>query len=66
MPSFEERQQMDELEDLLKPKVETGGLSTLVLVSTGENLREWIYYTRSEGEFMQLNVALRGRPRHPI
>lgn len=67
MPSRPERERMDELEDLLKPTIEDGGFSTIALVSTGENLREWIYYTKSEREFMtRLNVALRGQKAFPI
>jgi hypothetical protein len=67
MPSVQERQRMDELEDILKPGVEAEGLATLVLISTGENLKEWIFYAKSEEEFMKnLNGALRGQPRFPI
>jgi hypothetical protein len=67
MPSVEERQRMDELEDALAPAVENEGFATLALVSTGEDLREWIYYTRSQDEFLKrLNVALRGKPAYPI
>lgn len=58
---------MDAMEDLLTPVVETEGFATLALVSTGEDLREWIYYTRSQDEFLKrLNAALRGKPAFPI
>jgi Family of unknown function (DUF695) len=67
MPSTAERQRMEQLEDLLTPKVEAGGSSTLTLVSTGENLREWVYYTTTEAGYMaRLNEALRGQPPFPI
>jgi hypothetical protein len=67
MPSRAERERMDALEDLLKPTIEGADFSTLALVSTGENLREWIYYTKSEPEFFnRLNTALRGQPAFPI
>lgn len=42
---------MEELEAALAPVVEEGGFATLALVSTGENLREWIYFTQSGEEF---------------
>jgi len=67
MPSKGERERMDSLEDLLHPKVEKNGFATLALVSTGENLREWIYYTKSQEEFLnRLNKALREQAPYPI
>lgn len=67
MPVVAERQRMDSMEDLLGPQVDKGGLAMLALVSTGENLREWTYYAKSEAEFMAgLNKALAGEPTFPI
>lgn len=67
LPATAEREAMDRLEDLLAPAVEKAGVSMLTLVSTGENLREWIYYAKSEEEFLQaLNDALVKQPRFPI
>lgn len=67
MPSVQERERMDELEDTLAPHVEADGFATLVLVSTGEDLREWVYYTRSQDEFLKrLNAALHGKLAFPI
>lgn len=67
MPIPSERQRMDAMEDLLGPVIETDGFATLALVSTGENLREWTYYAKSETEFMtKLNTALAGQPAFPI
>jgi hypothetical protein len=67
MPRVKERQQMDALEDTLAPVLETDGFATLVLVSTGEDSREWTYYTRSQDEFLKrLNAALIGKPAFPI
>jgi hypothetical protein len=58
---------MDKLEDLLRPTVDKDRSATLVLVSTGENLREWTYYTKSESAFLsRLNEALKGQPSFPI
>jgi hypothetical protein len=58
-PLSDEHQRMNLLEDKLGSIVFDGEFATLALVSTGENLREWIYYARSEDEFMdRLNQAL--------
>ena len=58
---------MDRMEDLLASLVEKPGASVLALVSTGENLREWTFYTNSEDEFfVELNKALAGQPQFPI
>ena len=58
---------MDLMEDALEPQMEKDGFATLALVSTGENLREWTYYAKSEGEFMaRLNKALAGKSAFPI
>ena len=67
LPVVQERQAMDRMEDLLAPVVDKPGVAVLALVSTGEGLREWIYYARSEQEFLNsLNEALTGAQRFPI
>lgn len=67
MPQQAERDDMDRLEDLLSSKLEAASLATLALVSTGENMREWIYYTRSEAEFIaQLNSAMSSKKPFPV
>ena len=67
MPSVEERKAMDRMEDLIAPLVDSAGVSVLSLVSTGENLREWIFYAKSEqGFFGELNAALARQPGFPI
>ena len=67
LPSTEECEQMDELEDGLSSLIEMEGFTTLALVSTGENLREWVFYAKSEDEFIErLNVVLSGAPIFPI
>ena len=67
MPVLVERQRMDAMEDLLGPLLERDGFAKLAVVSTGENLREWTYYAKSEAEFMVgLNKALDGKPAFPI
>ena len=67
MPATAERDAMDRMEDLLAPVVEKAGFAMLALVSTGENLREWTYYAKSEKEFLRaLNSVLAQQPRLPI
>ncbi len=67
MPTSTERQRMDLMEDSVAPIVEKDGFATLALVSTGENLREWTYYAKSEAEFMvRLNNALSKQTAFPI
>ena len=66
-PTSDEHQRMNELEDILESAFEHSDLATLALVSTGEDLREWTYYSKSEGEFMaRLNFAFTEAPRYPI
>ena len=66
-PMTEDHQQMNLLEDSLETVVEEDGFATLALVSTGENLREWIYYAQSGDDFIaRINVALSGMPAFPI
>lgn len=67
MPSEPDRAAMDRMEDLLRPLIDGSGLSVLALSSTGENLREWIFYSKSEEKFLTaLNEALKGVPPFPI
>jgi len=50
-----------------RPSWKRAASPPLALVSTGENLREWIYYTQSGEEFFnRLNTALAPRPKFPI
>jgi hypothetical protein len=67
MPVPRERERMDAMEDLLGPVVEADGFATLALVSTGEEMREWIYYAKSEeGFFARLNQAFGAQSPFPI
>lgn len=67
MPSAAERALMDQMEDLLTSEIETSGLATLVMVSTGEDLREWTYYTKVESYFLsQLNRSLESHHHIPV
>jgi len=67
MPSAEDLQGMNLLEDALGPVLYQDGFATLAIVSTGEDLREWTYYARSEDEFAaRFNYALIEQPAFPI
>jgi hypothetical protein len=66
-PVPEAHKQMNLLEDTLEPDPGQGPFATLALVSTGGNLREWIYYAKSEDAFMaRLNYAPAGSSAFPI
>jgi hypothetical protein len=66
-PISEDHQRMNQLEDMLESVLKDDGFATLALVSTGEDLREWTYYTKSETEFMaRLNYAIAGVTEFPI
>lgn len=66
MPSLEERDRMDDFEDALSP-LQEAGFSTLALVSTGNDLKEWTYYTQAADTFLErLNAALRAKAAFPI
>lgn len=66
-PMGEEYQRMNLLEDALEPILDQNDFATLALVSTGEDLREWTYYAKSEDEFMaRLNFAFAGMSAFPI
>lgn len=59
MPASEMNVRMNELEDALYPAVAANGLATLALVSTGNGLKEWIFYSKTEAEFFSvLNKSL--------
>jgi len=57
---------MDDFEDALSP-LEEDGFSTLALVSTGDNIKEWTYYTKAAKPFLErLNLALRPKASFPV
>ena len=58
---------MNLLEDTLEPALDQDHFATLELVSTGEDLREWTYYAKSEDEFVaRLHFAFAGMSGFPI
>lgn len=66
IPSVDVNQHQLEFEEALDP-LSGDGEAELVQVSTGMNLKEWIYYTPSAELFMaRLNDLLSGHPPFPI
>lgn len=66
-PSAEDHKRMNLLEDVLESAFKEEGFATLALVSTGEDLREWTYYSKSKDVFMaRLNYAFAGMTPFPI
>ncbi len=66
-PIAGDHQRMSLLEETLESALEKDHIATLALVSTGEGLREWTYYAKSDHEFMaRLNYAFAGMPEFPI
>jgi Family of unknown function (DUF695) len=66
-PSADDYEQMNLLENALESVLEQDNFAILSIVATGEGLREWTYYAKSEDEFMvRLNRALAGMPIFPI
>src|SRR5260370_682563 len=66
-PIAEDHQRMNLLEDALEAVLKEEGFATLAIVSTGEELREWTYYAKSEEEFMgRRNYAFACMPTLPI
>jgi Family of unknown function (DUF695) len=62
-----EHRRMKLLENSLEPILDQDDFATLALVTTGENLREWTYYAKSDEAFIQrLNLVLAGLPVFPI
>ena len=51
LPAKPEAESMYKLEDLLEERVEKPGKGKLAFVSTGNNLRTWTYYVKSEPSF---------------
>jgi Family of unknown function (DUF695) len=67
LPLVEERQAMDRMEDLLEAAIDKAGRAVLALVTTGEGVREWVYYVESERQFITLlNHALAASAHFPI
>lgn len=67
MPSKEESEQMKLLEDSITNTVEPAKQAFLMTIVTGNEVREWQFYTRDKAEFMALlNKALSGKPVFPI
>jgi hypothetical protein len=66
-PEGEDQHWMNQFEDRVESLNWSEGLSYLMLVTTGLNLKEWLFYTTDHQEFMhRFNKALSGLPRLPL
>jgi hypothetical protein len=67
MPDASVSEKINYFENTLASRIEDGVFSTLAIVSTGDNLREWTYYVASEDEFFsRLNDAFANKDLLPI
>ena len=67
MPATAERQRMDAMEDALEAMAAGGRSETLAMVSTGNNLRRWVYYVQSKQDFAaRLSRAREALPGLPL
>jgi hypothetical protein len=67
MPITIDNNNMIELEDVIESLIEKKHLCIHAYSRTGNNLKEFAYYIRSQKEFMEaFNKALSNRPRYPI
>ena len=58
---------MNRFEDALEGVLKGSEVATLALVSTGENLREWIFYAETEASFSErFEAAVEDLPALPI
>ena len=66
-PEDEDQHWMNQFEDRVEDLNWFEGLSYLMLVTTGLNMKEWLFYTTNHAAFMQrFNEALSGLPRFPL
>ncbi len=67
MPQKRVNERMVELEDALGENVVAEGFGDHVIIRTGANLKELIYYIRDQDQFMKrLNAAFKGHSAYPI
>lgn len=65
MPAQAERVQMDTFEDRLEALIKTDkAAASLTQVSTGNNVRRWVYYADSINEFKKLVEKARSESPH--
>jgi hypothetical protein len=67
MPSSEEKERMNDLEDSISNLVESNKQAILTVVVTGNEVAEWQFYSKNQEDFMGLlNQALAGKVAFPI
>jgi Family of unknown function (DUF695) len=66
-PEAADQEWMNRFEDRLEDLNWCEGLSYLMLVTTGLNLKEWLFYTTEHEAFMsRFNEVVQGLPRFPL
>ncbi|HEY8132536.1 MAG TPA: DUF695 domain-containing protein [Thermoanaerobaculia bacterium] len=66
MPGNEVLREMERFEDALD-SIDDSSAGFLMVAVTGNDRREWIWYTSDTNRFMALlNAALKGRPKFPL
>jgi hypothetical protein len=66
MPDNQVLGEMERFEDALD-SIDGSGAGFLMVAVTGNDRREWIWYTSDPNRFMSfLNAALKGRPKFPL
>jgi hypothetical protein len=67
MRTPEEESQMAELEQAVSELTARPGVCYLMMVSSGSQIQEWMYYAVDEAAFMgALNKCLAGRQKYPL
>ena len=66
-PDLPTREAMDSFEEAIADLYTNNGVSYLMLVTTGMNLKEWLYYATDTDEFMRrFNEILADEPMYPL
>ena len=66
-PAPTDNQQMIAFEEAIDELASENGHSELVQVSTGNGVKEWLFYSADQSRFMQrMNELLKGHPVYPL
>ena len=67
LPNPDDHERMCAFEDAMEATVEAQDAGTQAVSITGGGAREWRYYTRDTGKFLEaMNAALHGQPPYPL
>jgi hypothetical protein len=66
-PESDERQRMAAFEEAIDELTSENGHTELVQVSTGNGVKEWLFYSRDQAAFMdRMNTLLHDHPPYPV